>query len=331
MKILFAGTPSIAVASLEALAKESGVVAVLTGPDTTAGRGRKKVSPPVKVAAEGLGVPVLQPEKLDAAARAAVLAYEADLLVCFAYGKIFGPKFLELFPLGGINLHPSLLPRHRGPAPIPAAILTGDTCTGVTVQKISREMDAGDILLQKKRELNGTETSALLSDWAAGAGADALCCGVIMIRDGTDVWTPQDHSKATYTGLLSRDHGVIHWSEPAFMIERKIRAYTPWPGTVTKYGDKVLKILEGHVVSEGSHDGSGSVRDTGSECDGSESGRVPGTVRGVDRSCGILIETGDGLLAVTRLQIQNRQAMEWSSFMNGHPDFIGAVLGGQTV
>ncbi|MDR2078444.1 MAG: methionyl-tRNA formyltransferase, partial [Treponema sp.] len=189
MRILFAGSPSIAVPSLEALVRLSleddrfQLAGVLTNPDTKRGRHGGRVPTDVGAAADRLsrefaarsGPPVqFKPEKLDGAVRDAIAALEPDLLVSFAYGRIFGPRFLNLFPLGGLNVHPSLLPKYRGATPIPAVILGREKETGVTVQRLAPEMDAGDILAQKRFPLNGRETTLLLSQIAAAAGADLL-------------------------------------------------------------------------------------------------------------------------------------------------------------
>ena len=174
MRILFTGVPEIALPTLALLAKRQEICAVLTTPDRRSGRGQRIRSSPVKQLAVSLSIPVLQPERLDAEARQQIAAYAPDLLVCVAYGRLFGPKFLALFPQGAINLHPSLLPRYRGPSPIGAAILGGDRETGVTVQWISREMDAGDVLAQEVIPLHGDETTPSLGATCAQLGADLL-------------------------------------------------------------------------------------------------------------------------------------------------------------
>ncbi len=311
MRVLFAGTPEIAVPSLFAVAEVVEVCGVLTAPDRPSGRGRRLKAPPVKAAAEQLGIPVLQPERLERAAREAVAALQPELLVCVAYGKIFGPRFLELFPRGAVNMHPSLLPRHRGPAPIPAAILAGDTESGVTVQAVSERMDAGEIYRQSRRPLTGRETTASLSTELAESGAALLADVVARIAEGKIEPVPQDENAATYCGMISKRDGLIDWAMPVARIERMVRAYYPWPGAYTYLNGTELKILEATVVS--------GVDETAAR---------PGSVAGVDREHGILVQTGDGVLGITTLQLKSRKPAAWKTFLNGHPEILDSVLGG---
>jgi methionyl-tRNA formyltransferase len=182
MKVLFAGSPEIAVPLLERLA-EAHKVQVLTNPDMPSGRGRKLTPNPVKHRSLELGLPVHQPQKLDREFRETLIPWEPEILVSFAFGKIFGPKFLGLFPQGGINVHPSLLPRYRGPSPIPAAILAGESQTGISIQKLALAMDAGDILAQEIWPLKGEETTLSLSEYAAQRGAVLVAAGPRRLED----------------------------------------------------------------------------------------------------------------------------------------------------
>ncbi len=325
MRVLFAGTPEIAVPSLEQLSEQAEIVGVLTAPDAPAGRRRTLQPSAVKRSAEALGVPVLQPERLNAAAREAVAVLNPQLVVCVAYGRIFGPRFLDLFALGGINLHPSLLPRHRGPAPIAAAILAGDSETGITVQTLALEMDAGDILRQVRFALDGSETTGSLTDRVALEGARLLAEVVRDIERGTVEPRPQDHRQATYCRLITAADGAIDWHFPAETIERTVRAYNPWPGAHTFLDGRRLTIHQADVslTPESGVAAADAVHRTGRE----GSGR-PGLVTAVDKRRGILVQTGDGLLAIRRLQLQSRTAMDWKSFANGYRDVVGTVLGG---
>ena len=314
MRILFAGTPAIAVPSLQALIGAGApveVVGVLTNPDAPAGRGKRLSAPPVKTVAEAAGVPVLQPARLDADARTAVGALRAQLLVCVAYGKIFGPKFLSLFEHGGINMHPSLLPRHRGPTPMQGAILSGDAATGVTVQALALEMDAGDILYQESYPLNGGETAAELADQLAPLGAAMVVRVVRAIEEGTVTRTPQDHSAATYTALLRREDGYLRWTENAQQIDRMVRAFVPWPAVTVRWRGTPLQLLAGFPVDH-------STVPTAQ--------RPAGMVVAVDNKRGILVQTTEGVFAVQRLQLQSRSAMDWKSFLNGNPELLHSVL-----
>jgi methionyl-tRNA formyltransferase len=325
VKILFAGSPAIAVPSLEALARlcqENGafrVVGLLTNPDARRGRGGKTVPTDVAAAANRLRPsPVqLKPERLDARVREAVVSLEPDLLVSFAYGHIFGPRFLSLFPLGGINAHPSLLPRHRGATPIPAAILARDRETGVSIQRLALKMDAGDILAQERIPLHGRETALSLGVIAAEKGAELL---IRVIRDmelDKAAGTRQNDADATYCSIIGKDDGLIDWSQGAVELDAKIRAYTPWPLCWTTHGERRLYILEGFPYRAGAVD---------LPCDGTV---APGTVTGIDGDSGILVQTGNGVLALTRLQYAAKKALPWRDFLNGARDFVGSRLIGQ--
>ncbi len=313
MKVLFAGTPAIAVPSLQAIAVQHQVVGVLTNPDTAAGRKLQTSHSAVKQAALELGLLVLQPEKLDLTAREAVAALGADILVCVAYGFIFGPKFLGLFPLGGINLHPSLLPRHRGPSPLSAAILAGDAESGITVQRLALEMDAGDILVQERFALDGRETTARLTDFAGRQVAGLLLQSLAGLADATLAGKAQNGGQASFCQLIQRQDALIDWGQSADFIDRQVRAYDPWPRAFTTWNGEVLTILESQPVVAG-------------EFMNPELA-VPGKVLRVDKSKGILVQTGNGLLALRRLQLPAKKALDFQAFANGARGFIGSILG----
>ena len=198
MRVLFAGTPQIALPSLRLLNKHGYVTAVLSSPDAPKGRSKHPAPSPVKELALELGLPVLSPERLGKTAREEIVPFKADLLAVVAYGKIFGPKFLDLFPQGAINLHPSLLPKFRGPAPLPATIMAGEEEWGLSVQQVSLEMDAGDIYTQRRFPLYGTETTAELSERAAEIGAEALLETLRNIEHGEGRPQPQNQAEASY-------------------------------------------------------------------------------------------------------------------------------------
>jgi methionyl-tRNA formyltransferase len=321
--MLFAGSSAIAVPSLEALSRlcledpAFRLVGLLTNPDSRRGRGGKTAPTDVAAAAAALGIPpvLLKPEKLDGAAREAVTALAPDLLVSFAYGRIFGPRFLGLFPLGGINAHPSLLPRHRGATPIPAAILGRERETGVSIQRLALKMDAGDILAQEPIPLNGRETALSLSAVAAEKGAELLVRTLRDIEAGRAAGTRQDDDKATYCSVIDKDDGLIDWSQGAEEIDAQIRAYTPWPLCRTTHRGQDLYILEGSP-----YEGKGAA---------ASPDKAPGTVLGADGEAGILVQTGKGVLAVSRLQYAAKKALPWRDFLNGARDFAGSRLSGQ--
>ena len=326
MRILFAGTPEIAIPSLNAIeqtprspeGRPIELVAVLTNPDTPAGRKRVPQPSPVKQWALERGLPAMQPPRLDAAARHEVGGYRPDLLVVVAYGRIFGPRFLALFPEGGINLHPSLLPAYRGPSPIQVAILAGDSETGVTVQRLALEMDAGDILAQQRIPVAPHATSEDLHRELGELGGRLLAHTVARIADGTVRGTPQEESRVSRCHLIRKSDGLLSWHEPAVMIERMIRAYTPWPGVRCLWKGTTLHLTAATVApAPPDH------RVPGSD----DTGAVPaGKVFGVDNERGILVQTVDGVLAVHRLKVQARKEMDFRSFLNGNPSLIGSVL-----
>jgi methionyl-tRNA formyltransferase len=316
MRILFAGTPALAVPSLMKAAHAHEVVGVLTTPDQQAGRGRALVCSPVKEAASTLGLPVLQPEKLDESFLQTVKSLAPDILVVAAYGKIFRQSLLSLFALGGINMHPSLLPKFRGPSPISAAILEGDDETGVTIQKVARKFDTGDILAQERFPLKGDETTATLSDPLALLGAELLSGVLADFASGREPAARiQDEAAATYCRTIQKEDGLVRWDEPAAVIERKMRAFDPWPRASTNLSAETLLLLKSHVLPDnlGAH----YLRE----------GRVPGDVLAADKDHGLLVQTGRGLLAIERLQLQFKKPLDWRSFLNGHPGIVGTRLG----
>jgi methionyl-tRNA formyltransferase len=313
VRVLFAGSPAIAVPSLDALCRTEGIelTGVLTNPDSPKGRHGTPAPTEIGEAAEKIcaGVPVLKPYKLDASAREQVSSLKPDLLVTFAYGRIFGPKFLALFPLGGINIHPSLLPKYRGPSPVQAAILNRDEETGICVQTLAEEMDSGDILAVEKLRLTGDETADSLGGIMAQKAAVILPKALKDIADGTALGQPQEHGKASYCPLISRDDGLIVWEKSVAEIEAKIRAFYPWPLCRTIHDGRELYILKAVIYAGGALNGKA------------------GQIMGIDKQAGILVQTGEGILAVTQLQYQGKKALFWRDFLNGARDFLNAQLG----
>ena len=315
MRVLFAGSPAIAVPALEALCNIEGIepAGTLTNPDTPKGRHGAALPTEVGEAAAQYGIlSILKPEKLDAEAREQVGSLKCDLLVSFAYGRIFGPKFLALFPLGGINIHPSLLPKYRGPTPVQAAILNRDEVTGITIQWLAKEMDCGDIIMQEELPLTGKETAGSLSETIAAKAALMLPVALKKIAEGQAQGIPQSQMniKASYCSLISKEDGLIDWNLSAEEIEAAIRAFTPWPLCRTIHNGRELIILKAEVF-KGTWEPEG----------------CPGQVLGQNKNCGILIRTGRGILAVSQLQYQTKKALLWRDFLNGARDFPGSILG----
>jgi methionyl-tRNA formyltransferase len=320
MRVLFAGTSAIAVPSLEILGREKGITlaGVLTNPDKP--RGRKRESQPSEVCEAAQKIlhlykeqgrdtfPILKPLKLDAALREEVNNLKPDLLVSFAYGHFFGPKFMALFPLGGINIHPSLLPKYRGPAPLQAAIINRDSETGISIQKLAQEMDSGDILAVEHLQLTGVETAESLGEFVSQKAAQMLPSVLEKTAKG-ERGTAQDHSKVSFCSMISRDDALIDWEkQSAVEIEARIRAFTPWPLCRTIHNGCELFILKAVVYDEKCNKG------------------TPGQVLGIDKN-GILIQAGSGIIAITELQYQAKKALFWRDFLNGARDFTGSKLG----
>lgn len=314
MRVLFAGTPEIAVPSLEAVAAAHTVVGVLTNPDRPRGRKKTPAAPPVKEKAQELGLPVFQPPTLKREARKLLAPLHADILAVFAYGRIFGPKFLALFPRGGVNVHPSLLPLYRGSIPVIAPIINGDPETGVTVQQIALEMDTGDILAQKRFALSGDMTADRLTAYVAELGAELLVTALNEIEAGNAKPRPQDHFYSTYCRKLHKNDGQINWQLPNYMVERMIRGFFPWPKAFTTWNGQQLTIIRAALPTK-------TNTPEGLQSDS------PGEVLGIDRENGILVQTGIGLIALQELQLQGKKPLDWQAFVNGHREIIGSQLG----
>lgn len=316
MKIIYAGSPEAACTTLKLLydAQSEGrfeIAGVLSNPPSAKGRHSDLIPTPVAAFAAEKGIPVFTPEHLDGSARDAISPLGADLLVCFAYGHIFGPKFLAMFPMGGINLHPSLLPKYRGCTPVPAAILNRDSQTAVTIQTLGLKMDEGDILAQTVVDLNGTETGESLLNYAAEEGAKLICQVIKACENGKLPAGNPQNGEASYTGIITKEDGKINWQESAAVIDAKIRAYYPEPGCWTLEKEQTLRILAAKIF-------------LGDEAE--YAAAKPGTVVAFVKSEGILIKTGEGILAVKELQRQGKKIMNYKDFMNGARDFIGSVL-----
>ncbi len=304
MRIVFFGTPDLAIPSLEAIARRHEVVAVVCRPDSPRGRGRKVASPPVKGKARELGTPVHQPEKLhDGAFETWLREQRPDLCVVVAYGRILKQPILDVPKCGFLNLHPSLLPLYRGPSPIQAAILNGDAKTGVSFIKLILEMDAGDILLQEELPILPQDTTASLSQRLGQIGAELFPEALELVETGRAVFTPQDHSKATYCKLFEKEDGQIDWTKPARAIHNLVRAAIPWPIAHSPLKGEVLLIYESQTLDE-------------------DTQQPPGTIIQIDRDR-ICVATGEGVLAVRRLQAPGRRVLPAAEFLRGHPVSVG--------
>jgi methionyl-tRNA formyltransferase len=305
MRIVFMGTAELACPCLEAVARVPGheVVAVITQPDRPKGRDLKATPPPVKVAAERLGLPLQQPLKIrEAAAIDALRATQPDVIIVVAYGQILPKSVLEIPRLGCINVHTSLLPRWRGAAPIQYAILHGDHETGVTTMYMDEHMDTGDIILQRAQLIHADDTSATLHDRLAKLGADLLVETVGLIVEGKAPRAKQDETRATYAKKITKDDGRIDWTRSAVEIERQVRGFNPWPGTHTRLGDLLLKVWKVEVA-EGVSGNPGEL--------------LPD----------FIVATSQGGVRLQEIQPANSKRMPIDAFLRGHEVKVGSILG----
>ncbi len=320
MAIVFMGTPAFAVPSLQRLADEGyAIAAVYTQPDRPAGRGRHLTPSPVKSAALAMGLPVRQPESLrDPSALAELASLHPEAGVGVAYGQILRQEALAIPAKGMINVHPSLLPRHRGASPIPAAILAGDRETGATIILMDPGMDSGPILAQRSLPIEDRDTAGSLAEKLAALAADLLAETLPRwLRDEIEP-QPQDHSLATKTPLLQKQHGAIDWSLPAMRIWRQVRAYNPWPGACTTLHGQLLRIWDAWPLP-----GEGAPPGTVVALREEQRPELPfqpdqGTFG---------VQTGEGILAVLSLQRQGRRRLAAAEFLRGARHLIGRRLG----
>lgn len=307
LRAVFLGTPQFAVPALRALFRAADVLAVVTQPDTPQGRGRRFAAPPVAEVAREAGVRILQPARLRSPEVLATLRELApDVIVTVAYGKIIPHDLLELPALGCINVHPSLLPRYRGAAPIEAAILHGEDGTGVTIMYQTAALDAGDIILQRAVPIAPEDTARTLEMKLAQVGAEALIEALDRIAEGRAPRIPQDPAQATYAGKLEKAHGRIDWSQPASHLVNVIRAMDPWPSAYTWHRGRLLKIWRAQVVAAPGD---------------------PGEVLEVRRGEGFVVGTGEGGLLVLDVQPEGRRRMTADEYVRGAHLRSGERLG----
>jgi methionyl-tRNA formyltransferase len=308
-RTVFMGTPAFACPILEALlARPDPVVGVVCQPDRPRGRGLGVSPPEVKRLAAQHGVPVLQPERVrDAAFLDALRGLAPDLIVVAAYGRILPRAVLDLPRRGCINVHASLLPRHRGAAPVAWTILSGDARTGVTIMAMNEEMDAGDVLLQRETAVRPDDTAGTLLDRLAGLGASAIGEAIDGLQAGTLRPTPQPATGVTFAPRIEREHGRIDWSRPAVELERQVRSLAPAPSAFTALGGRLLKVHRAQVDPTAPAAAAGRVTATG-----------PG---------GIVVATGSGALRLLEVQLEGRRRLPAAEFLAGHVITPGTCLG----
>jgi methionyl-tRNA formyltransferase len=299
-KIVFMGSPDFAVPSLAALARKFDVVGVVTQPDRPAGRGRILTSPPVKLLADQLGIPAIQPEKLrEPSSFTQLQSWKPDLIIVAAFGQILRKNVLELPPLGCINVHASLLSRWRGAAPIQAAILHGDAQTGISIMKMDAGVDTGAILAQKVVGITPEDTAGTLSDRLAQIGSIFLCEVLPDYLEGKLIPKLQDESMATYAGMIQKEEGMLDFNQPAEVLARRVRAYNPWPSAFMFWEGQTLKIHKAHPKDGVSFPGKHGIEN-----------RLPA------------VGTVNGWLVLEEVQPAGKKNMLGNAFLSGARDWL---------
>ncbi len=310
MRYVFMGSPPFAVPVLERLL-ESGheALALVTRPDRPRGRGREVATSPLVERARERGLAVLQPPSTkDPEFVAELRSFDPEVLLVASYGEILRTNILELAPHGALNVHGSLLPRHRGAAPVQAAIAAGDRETGISIQRIVLALDEGDVLLEKRIEIGERENAGELFERLATLGGEAALEALDLLQAGTAVFTPQDPELATYAPKLRKDDGWIDWSRPALELDRHIRAMTPWPGARATTPDGQPLVV-------------------GEALPWSEPHGEPGTLLETKKRC--VVACGEGALELLVVQPPGKRAMEAAAWLRGARFGEGDRLGGR--
>jgi methionyl-tRNA formyltransferase len=305
-RIVFMGTPDFAVPILRALIDTQTVAGVVTQPDRPAGRGQMVRPSPVKVLALEASLPVYQPPSLlPPEAADPIRDWQPEVIVVAAYGQILRPHVLELPPRGCINVHASLLPRWRGASPIHHAILAGDPETGISLMQMDEGLDTGPVYVQEAIPIRPGETAASLHDRLSDLGADMVRRYLGAILAGALPAEPQEASAATYAPTISKADGELDWHEPAAVLERRVRAMTPWPGAFTWWQGERLRVVKATLALAPV--------------------APPGTVALAGNA--VVVSTSSGGLQLNAVQPAGRRAMTIEAFVNGHPNFVGSRLG----
>ncbi len=307
-RVVFMGTPQFAVPVLSALAERYEVVGVITQPDRPAGRGRSLTISPVKESALALGLPLFQPPTLRTPEAVECLAESRpEVIVVAAFGQILRPAVLELPPFGCLNVHGSLLPRYRGAAPIPAAILAGDQTTGVTIMRIDEGLDSGPVLAQAELRIAPDDTTGALTAKLSRLGAELLVETLPGWLEGRMQAQPQDAERATFCKPLKKSDGLLNWNRPASELDRQVRACNPWPGAYTLWRGQTFKVLRSRPWPELFEQG------------------LAGRVIALDGRLGVV--TGEGVLELVEVQLAGKKPMAVELFVRGQRGMAGGVLG----
>jgi methionyl-tRNA formyltransferase len=307
VRVVFFGTPELAVPSLAAATEHHEVTAVVCQPDRPRGRSKKLVPPPVKVWAEEHGIAVAQPEKLnDGTFEKWLKDQSPDVCVIAAYGRILKQPILDIPKHGFVNVHPSLLPKYRGPSPIRSAILNGEEVTGVSIMRLVLEMDAGDIILQEEVAIQPDENAVDLTNRLSKDGAALLAGALDLIERGVATHTSQDPAKVTHCSMFTKRDGAIQWDAPARVIHNLVRAAHPWPVAHCLYEGQVCRIHATRIVDEATH-------------------AAPGTVIRTEKDH-VVVAVGQGAIAILLFQPPGKRAMPMEDYLRGHPITPGQIF-----
>ncbi|MFC1950840.1 methionyl-tRNA formyltransferase [Chloroflexota bacterium] len=311
MRVIFMGTPDFSVPVLTRLL-ESGydVVAVYTQPDKPSGRGQLATSSPVKEAAKKYGLHIEEPTTFNGEAVVDHMQhFEPDITVVASYGHILPKRVIDMPKLDCLNIHPSLLPKYRGPSPVAEALLAGESVIGVTVMTVLPRVDSGHILAQTTLNITDEDTTASLTPKLFIVGVNLLIDTIPKWVRGEIMPQPQDENKATYTRMFTKEDGFIDWKLPAVQIGRMIRALQPWPTCYTTWNGKALKILEAAVLPK------------------TNVIYEPGYVTKIDNDdTRLAVVTGDGIIEIKRMQLEGKRELPTKEFLMGQKTFIGSIL-----
>ena len=300
------GTPEFAVPSLNALIENNyEVVGVFTQPDRPKGRGNKLAQSPVKSAAQSAGIPVFQPEKIRKTGVEDLENLHPDLCVTAAFGQILSREILDIPPLGNINVHASLLPKHRGSAPVSYTIQAGDRTAGVTTMMMDAGIDTGDILLSEETEIGESETCGELTDRLSRIGADLLIRTIREMEKGTLERVPQNEAEMTYDPMLNKQMGIISFDEKAALVKGKINGLNPWPCVSVPVGGERMKLLRAVTADENG---------------------IAGTVITSDPRNGLVIACGEGSVKILEIQAPGGKRMKPEDYLRGHTIPVGTDL-----
>jgi methionyl-tRNA formyltransferase len=325
--LIFMGSPHFALPTLEALARDYSVLAVCTQPDKPAGRGKVLTAVPVKQWAAAHGLPVYQPRSFrkDPATIEQLRALEPDLIVVAAYGLILPQAVLDVPRFGCVNVHGSILPRHRGAAPIPSAILAGDAETGITIMQMDAGMDTGPMLSVAREPIRPDDTTASLGERLSQVGARLLIETLPGYLSGAITPQAQPGDGITYSPKINKADAQIDWTRSAIEIDRAVRAYIPWPGAFTWWNGQMVKVLKTEIRMQDAgckmQEARGKMQEAGGKMQ-EAGGKMGEVARLNDGSIGV--HTGSGMIVLKEIQLAGRKAMSASDFVRGQPSLINA-------